>query len=1341
VAAAGTAVAAELERFLVEFVVEQTGYPAEIVELDADLEADLGIDSIRKAQLFGEVGQRYGLKAEDGVSLDDFPTLRHLIAYLAPRVAGGAGTTTALASVEPPTSRAAAVAPQAPAVPSAGSVTPTRSAAPAALAGELERFLVEFVVEQTGYPAEIVELDADLEADLGIDSIRKAQLFGEVGQRYGLQAEDGVSLDDFPTLRSLIEYLVARIGGSDDAAPADTPRGGSPAAGGDRPPRPGIGREQAAAVRGWARQVAAAVPVASAVAVEPALAEELAAIATEARVDEAIVQAAAAAPAAAVGGCDLVLVTPAAVTDGAAGFLACFGRHADLAVNAFDHDGLAGTLVSAAGLPGALLGWNDAGIVAFVALGAATDSPPGQFVERIVTGCRSLADAERLLVAAARRPRGLVVASAEGGIQIDASGSVEPAGASIRRAERMGPLVRVALGDGDSSASGVIARLIAREPAACDTLSAACPWLAVGGGATEAVTSGGPWGRDWAGRCGGLGTTWTGQRAARPTEQAGAPVATSQRAAQGTAAAAVTRRYEIELVGLGPVVAMRSLRDERVAVLGTGPLADALERQLAASGAVPVSIEEAAVADPEAAAFTLARAEAAGAVRHLVVVATRGQAASEAVTAAFSACQKWIAARSRAGDVGASSLTGVCDLGGGFGLAGTIGEPTSGGLAGLFKGLAREFAELRVRVIDTAATRPESESAAAVLAEMTAGAGPVEVGLVDGRRVTLQAVERPAAPPAGNLSALAPDACWLVTGGARGVTAACARELGRRHGVSLVLVGSTQPVAVEPGWLELSEVGLRDLRSKVMLDAKRRGDEPRQAWASVEKSIEIARSLAALAAEGIAARYEACDLADAAAVRGLVAKAARDVGPIRGIVHGAGWESACRFEKKTLESLARTIGPKCAGLEHLLAAVDARSLEMLVAFGSTSGRLGGHGQADYSLANDMLAKLVAAARQRRPGLRAATFHWHAWDEVGMASRPESRFVLEQFGLKFMPLAEGVGRFMAEVEAGLPTPEVLVTEPAMIAHADALAAAAPADAPAAGTQADALPANAGSLVERVSRRDGLTAVSFLLDPLADRFLVDHLQYGRPLLPAVMGAELIAQAVIAAGLADRVGEIRDFVVERPCTFPTDAARELRVDVSPGGEARGFAAVLGPDGKPTGTERPHFRGVAIGGPAAAFVAEVGEPTFPFNPMVYQESAPMRHGPSFRTLDGLFLDRNGGWGRLTAPRGDGVAAPRGSRGWTVPVALLDGVIVGCAVFSYILCGRRVEIPVRFDRLRIASLPKPGEACFARMLFRTQDIRETVYDIVVAGADGRPLLALDGLHLAVMAAERSPPA
>jgi len=73
---------AKLKHFLIEFVVEQTGYPEEIVELDADLEGDLGIDSIKKAQLFGELGERFEIKVQDNVSLDDFPTLRHVMDYL-----------------------------------------------------------------------------------------------------------------------------------------------------------------------------------------------------------------------------------------------------------------------------------------------------------------------------------------------------------------------------------------------------------------------------------------------------------------------------------------------------------------------------------------------------------------------------------------------------------------------------------------------------------------------------------------------------------------------------------------------------------------------------------------------------------------------------------------------------------------------------------------------------------------------------------------------------------------------------------------------------------------------------------------------------------------------------------------------------------------------------------------------------------------------------------------------------------------------------------------------------------------------------------------------------------
>ena len=43
-----TAALDELKQFLISFIVDQTGYPADVVSLDADLEADLGIDSIKK---------------------------------------------------------------------------------------------------------------------------------------------------------------------------------------------------------------------------------------------------------------------------------------------------------------------------------------------------------------------------------------------------------------------------------------------------------------------------------------------------------------------------------------------------------------------------------------------------------------------------------------------------------------------------------------------------------------------------------------------------------------------------------------------------------------------------------------------------------------------------------------------------------------------------------------------------------------------------------------------------------------------------------------------------------------------------------------------------------------------------------------------------------------------------------------------------------------------------------------------------------------------------------------------------------------------------------------------
>jgi malonyl CoA-acyl carrier protein transacylase/NADP-dependent 3-hydroxy acid dehydrogenase YdfG len=1324
-AAPRSGAASELESFLVDFVVDQTGYPQEIVELDADLEGDLGIDSIRKAQLFGEIGQRYGLSADATVSLDDFRTLRHLLDYMLPRVGGASSSPAPGASAAP--SRPLPPAQVAPAL--SASPAPSASLAPAAsVGGELEAFLVDFVVEQTGYPQEIVELDADLEGDLGIDSIRKAQLFGEIGQRYGLSADASVSLDDFRTLRHLLDYMLPRVGGTAGGAGVSTVAAVAAA-----PAVPVLDAGRAAAIRQWTREFAAAAPAAgTAVKLSADAVASSEATAAAAGVDAALLLAAMASPATALGGLDVVLGDAA---HGARGIAIGFGRHAAPCCDSFSAEGLSGYLVGIEGLPGGLVGWNDAGLIVVAGRGAGVGGglPLTSAVERLAC-CRTLSDAGRL--AASLAPiGGSVIVAVDGTIGlIDGHGRMVDGGTGLVDCAALAALVKVA---GDAAGHVDLHRLLAATAGAGvrDGLSATATWLAAG--AVEGATvsfAGGPRG------------SWLPSPAATMLASAWQTTAAAQTASALTPAVAeVTGRFGLALADLAPAAPTRNLAGERMFVLvGTDSAGRALAAEivsrLTARACEVIALPLTSSSDVLAG---IAAAEALGPVRHLVLAApwSAGEdwvtARESAVNAGYFACQRFLAARTRAGDSSRSTLTAVTGLGGDFGLGGQIGSVVGGAYAGLCKNLAREYSEVQIRVADFATAALVADVAARVIAEVES-AGPVEVGWQGASRRTVVAVAgvpRAAAPLAG----LAKGSVWLVTGGARGVTAACARALGAKHGLNLVLVGSTRPLPIQETWLTLDEAGLKALKSQVMLDAKARGGDPRRAWRDVEKSIEIASGLAKFRAAGVIARYEACDLADGAAVRQLVGRIEREVGPIRGIVHGAGWESACKFEKKTAEGLEATIGPKCIGLEHVVAAVDPRHLESVVAFGSTSGRLGGLGQADYSLANDMLAKIVGRLRSGRRSLRATVFHWHAWDEVGMASRPESRFVLEQFGMKFMPLAEGVGRFLTEIEAGLPEAEVLVTEPVFcldtlsttVSHAHAAAPAAPAG-------------SCGSLVAAVEKAGRVTNVAMVLDPTTDRFLLEHLQHGRPLLPAVMGAELLAQATIAAGVCQRVEEIRDFVVERPIGFPTDQPREVRVDIEDAASgqvsARGWTAVRGSHGREADMPRVHVSATVLVGAAEPIAEPLDEMPLPFNPMIYQDNAPLWHGPGFRTLSGLFLDRSGGWGRLTAPDPDAIAKPRGAGGWTVPVAMLDGAIVACAVYSFILFRKRVEVPLRFDRLRITGQAATKDKCTVRLWFRSQDLRESIYDFVIYGDDGRALVALDGLHLAIVSPERSKP-
>ena len=89
---------------VLEVVAGVTGYPPEMLELDLDLEADLGIDTVKQAETFAAVREAYGIARDDNLELRDFPTLHHVIAWVKERLPEALPTSSV--AIEEPTASA-----------------------------------------------------------------------------------------------------------------------------------------------------------------------------------------------------------------------------------------------------------------------------------------------------------------------------------------------------------------------------------------------------------------------------------------------------------------------------------------------------------------------------------------------------------------------------------------------------------------------------------------------------------------------------------------------------------------------------------------------------------------------------------------------------------------------------------------------------------------------------------------------------------------------------------------------------------------------------------------------------------------------------------------------------------------------------------------------------------------------------------------------------------------------------------------------------------------------------------------------------------------------------------
>ncbi|MBA2665313.1 MAG: SDR family NAD(P)-dependent oxidoreductase [Bradymonadaceae bacterium] len=193
---------------------EKTGYDADEIEIDFELEADLGIDTVKQAEIMAAVREHFALVRDENFRLAEYPTLSRLADYVEERLGlAGAAVEPALAAVE---------AVPVEAVPgmdteTIASIDYTPPAAVAAHSTRVSRahildMMMGVLCEKTGYDADEIEIDFELEADLGIDTVKQAEIMAAVREHFALVRDEDFRLAEYPTLSRLADYVEERLG-------------------------------------------------------------------------------------------------------------------------------------------------------------------------------------------------------------------------------------------------------------------------------------------------------------------------------------------------------------------------------------------------------------------------------------------------------------------------------------------------------------------------------------------------------------------------------------------------------------------------------------------------------------------------------------------------------------------------------------------------------------------------------------------------------------------------------------------------------------------------------------------------------------------------------------------------------------------------------------------------------------------------------------------------------------------------------------------------------------------------------------------------------------------------
>ncbi len=364
-----------------------------------------------------------------------------------------------------------------------------------------------------------------------------------------------------------------------------------------------------------------------------------------------------------------------------------------------------------------------------------------------------------------------------------------------------------------------------------------------------------------------------------------------------------------------------------------------------------------------------------------------------------------------------------------------------------------------------------------------------------------------------------PTSVFIVSGGAKGITAKCTINLAQQHPCKFILLGRSELLENEPEFARdcLDEA---TLKKRIMEYLISQGEKPTPMkvqgfYRQIAGSREIKQTLSEIRATGSEVQYLSVDVTDTLDLHHKITDTVESMGKVTGIIHGAGNLADKLIEKKTEADFEKVYTAKVKGLENLLSCINSSDLEHLVLFSSVSGFYGNIGQSDYAIANEILNKSAYLVKQKHPGCHVVAINWGAWDS-GMVT-PQLKKEFAKRGIDIIPIEVGTQMLVNELQSRHhDTTQLVIGSPSI---------------PPAAKLAPELKKY------RIRRQLNLSA---------NPFLHDHVIAGNPVLPATCAVSWISDSCEKIYPGHKAFACSDFRVLKGITFNETLATEYFLDL---------------------------------------------------------------------------------------------------------------------------------------------------------------------------------------------------